>query len=349
MYFSSLVKHAVVFITFITLAISTLSVANADSKLAKDKVKGPLSVLVLGSGGPIAASTSRASSGYVIFVEGVPRILMDLGGGTFKSLAQSGVNIANLEHFLLTHLHLDHTADMSAVVKTAFFHNLAIGTQRTAKFKFYGPEANGIPFPEKINSDSSIAQYPGSVEYVDAHYNVSTGMERYLNVFAKAIKAGNFNREATDLPSDFSSDAVTTVFEDPDGLIVKSIAVNHGPVPAVAYRIEYKGHSIVWSGDTTSKTGNMAKIAAGADILIYDTAIMDDAPALDSVFHKLHTNPTRMAQVVLEANPKKLILSHITPVTESRLNEVKQIVHKSGYQGKIKFAKDLKVYNTAKD
>lgn len=333
-------------LVFITMALTTLSVANADN-LAQDKVKGPLSVLVLGSGGPIANSTGRASSGFLIFVEGKPRVIMDMGGGTFKSLAQSGVNIANVEHFLLSHLHLDHTADMSAIIKTVFFHNLSAGSQRSAKFKFYGPAANGVDFPLGLTGGKSIDQYPGSVEYIDNHYNLSTGMERYLNVFAIAIEAGKFMREATDLPSKFTSNAITTVFQDPDGLTVKSIAVNHGPVPAVAYRIEYQGHSIVWSGDTTSKTGNMAKIAAGADILIYDTAIMADDPPPGTIFHKLHTAPERMAEVVLAANPKKLVLSHITPVTDPRLDEVKQIVRDGGFMGKIKYAKDLKVFNTA--
>jgi len=336
-------------IILITLALTLLSPANADDKLALDKVKGPLSVLVLGSGGPVATSAGRASSGYLIFVDGVPRVLMDMGGGTFKSLAQSGVNIANLEHFLLTHLHQDHTADMSAMVKTVFFHNRGAGLKRSAAFNFYGPKANGVDFPLGLTDGIAIDQYPGSVEYVTNHYNITTGMERYLNVFAIAIEAGKFNRTATDLPSDFTSNTITTVFEDSDGLVVKSIAVNHGPVPAVAYRVEYQGHSIVWSGDTTSKTGNLAKIAAGADILIYDTAIMDDAPPPASVFHKLHTVPSRMAEVVLEANPKKLVLSHITLDTESRLDEVKKIVRTGGYQGKIKFAKDLKVYNTEDD
>jgi ribonuclease BN (tRNA processing enzyme) len=331
------------------MSFAILSVANADNKLAIDEVKGPLSVLVLGSGAPVATA-GRASSGFLIFVEGQPRILMDMGGGTFKNPAKSGVNIANLDHFLLTHLHQDHTAEMSAMVKTVFFHNrTAGGLTRSAPFKFYGPAANGVDFPSALTGGESIDQYPGSVEYVENHYNIKTGMERYLNVFAPAIKAGKFVREATDLPSDFNSDVMTTLFEDPDGLTVKSIAVNHGPVPAVAYRIEYQGHSIVWSGDTTSKTGNMAKIAAGADILIYDTAIMDDAPPEGTVFRLLHTSPARMAEVTVLANPKKLVLSHITPVTENRLDEVKQVVKDAGYEGKIKFAKDLKVYNTSED
>jgi len=55
---------------------------------------------------------------------------------------------------------------------------------------------------------------------------------------------------------------------DTDGLLVRSIAVDHGPVPALAFRIDYKGHSIVYSGDTASHGPNMITIAQDADVLI---------------------------------------------------------------------------------
>ena len=81
---------------FLLLLIMTLNLAWADDKhrkLAVDKVKGPLSVMVLGSGGPIATSSGRASASYMIFTDGQPRILMDIGGGAFQRLAASGLNI----------------------------------------------------------------------------------------------------------------------------------------------------------------------------------------------------------------------------------------------------------------
>jgi ribonuclease BN (tRNA processing enzyme) len=322
--------------------------ANADKKkkLAVDKVKGNFSVLVLGSGGPRAADNGRAGSGFLIFVDGKPRIMMEMGGGTFKSLAQSGALIPDLDLFLLTHLHLDHTADMSAMVKTVFFHNRAKGVFRTAPLNFYGPEANGIPFPPvPLPDGAGIPQYPPLTDYVHGHYNIKTGVERYLNAFTLGTKTGRFNYTAMDLPSDFNSDAETTFYTGADGLVIKSIAVSHGPVPAVAYRIEYDGKSIVWSGDTRSLTGNMAKISAGADLLIYDTAIMADDPPPGTIFHSLHTIPERMGEVAVEANPKTLLLSHITAVSDPRIKEVKSIVRSAGYTGKIKEAKDLMVIN----
>lgn len=91
----------------------------------------------------------------------------------------------------------------------------------------------------------------------------------------------------------------------------------------------------------------MVEISNGADLLIYDTAIMDDNPDPidDPVFYALHTTPSRIGEVATAAGVKKLVLSHITPVTESRLDEVESLIRAQGYQGKISAAEDLKVYN----
>ena len=101
--------------TFIVTIMSTLSgLSIADNNPAVLKIEGDLSIMVLGSGGPVATAAGHASAGYMIFTDGnpSPRIIMDVGGGTFQRIAQSGTNIADLDMFLLTHLHADHTGDL---------------------------------------------------------------------------------------------------------------------------------------------------------------------------------------------------------------------------------------------
>ncbi len=316
----------------------------ADKKLAIDKVEGPLSVMVLGSGGPVATPSGRASAGYLIFVEGEPRILMDVGGGTYQRVAKSGVNLHALDTVLLSHLHIDHTGDLSAVIKTVYFHNNLAGTSRQNPIHVYGPAANGATFP-----GTEVTQYPATSTYAHDHYAMPDGVERYLNIFAGAISGGQsaFAYEPHDLNSIVAGATIEEVLTTDDGVVIEAIAVDHGPVPAVAFRVSYKGYRIAYSGDTKSTGPNMITIAEDADLLIYDTAITDVLPP-NPVFHALHTSPTRMGEVASAANVKKLILSHITPVTEPRLKEVKELV-RANYKGKIKAAKDLKVYNLGDD
>lgn len=299
----------------------------------KDKLGDGLSVMVLGSGGPVATPAGRASASYMIFVDGKPRILMDVGGGSYKSLAQAGINLKDLDVVLLSHLHIDHTGDLSSMIKTAYFHAVGAGETRTASdvIDIWGPA-------------SSFTGMPSVTDYVAARYAGPDGIERYLNGFAPTIGAGVFSYAGHDLPSKWQTDTtVQDVFTADDGLSVKAIAVKHGPVPAVAYRIEYDGKSIVYSGDTNSESQNMVTIAQGADLLIYDTAIMDTHP--NPAMLQLHTTPSRMGEVAAAAMVKKLVLSHITPNTEDNLKEVKRLVRAQGYRGKIKAARDLRIFN----
>ena len=326
------------FLGVLCLAMATSSWAGKNEHEHK-KNKSTLSVMVLGSGGPIATASGRASAGYLIFLDDEPRILMDVGGGTYQRVAASGVNLHALDTILLSHLHIDHTGDLSAVIKTVYFHNNLAGTARSNPINIYGPVDNGVPFP-----GTSIEQYPSTSEYVNDHYAKSNGVERYLNFFATAISGGasTFAYEGHDLNSTVDGATIQKVLRTDDGILVEAIAVDHGPVPAVAYRVSYKGQSIVYSGDTKSTGPNMETIAQNADLLIYDTAIMDDLPP-NPVFHALHTSPTRMGEVAGAANVKKLVLSHITPVTEPRLDQVKQLI-RVNYYGEIVAAEDLMVF-----
>ncbi|MBL1276475.1 MAG: hypothetical protein COB30_010330 [Ectothiorhodospiraceae bacterium] len=81
----SLLKRYLVLV--VTLLIAPLNYASEKKRdLAINNVSGDLSVMVLGSGGAIATKKGRASSGYLIFTDGKPRILMDVGGGTLPVL-----------------------------------------------------------------------------------------------------------------------------------------------------------------------------------------------------------------------------------------------------------------------
>ena len=284
------------------------------------------------SGGPVATAAGRASAGYLIFTGDTPRILLDVGGGAFKSLAESGVNVKDLDLVLLTHLHIDHTGDLSSVIKTIYFHTVGAGETRDAPIHIWGPA-------------SSVGGFPNTSAYVDGHYALPNGTERYLNGFTGVINAGTFNYEAHDLGSDWAS-GMSEKLPGLGALKVTAMPVKHGPVPAVAYRIDYKGKSIVYSGDTNSESGNMAMLAKDADLLIYDTAILDGTGA---PFINLHTTPTRMGEVARDANARKLVLSHLTPITEPNLDAVEASVEAAGYTGEITVAKDLKVFNLRHD
>ena len=84
-------------LALLCLILTTMSWAGRDHDDDNNNEKCALSVMVLGSGGPIATASGRASAGYLIFVNDEPRILMDVGGGTYQRVAKSGVNLHALD------------------------------------------------------------------------------------------------------------------------------------------------------------------------------------------------------------------------------------------------------------
>src|SRR2546423_12429043 len=76
----------------------------------------PLSVIVLGSGGPAAAG--RASSGYLVLVDGEARFLVDAGSGIFTRFGEAQVNISRLETVFFTPPHIHQAPQPPAFLKS---------------------------------------------------------------------------------------------------------------------------------------------------------------------------------------------------------------------------------------
>jgi len=333
----------------VCLMLSAITIAQADDNdkskkgdhLAINKIKEGLSIMVLGSGAPAAQPVGRASAGYMIFIDKIPSILMDAGGGVYQRIADSGMNISPLGTVLFSHLHVDHAGDVDPIVKAMFFHNRLAGFPRDPNqvMHFIGPDKapDSAPAP--------ALRFKTTSTFIDAHFDEVNGIESYLHDFAQVIGGIPFNYDVSSVEHN-NSLGVRTVY-DQNGVVIKAIGVPHGPAPALAFRIEYKGKSIAYSGDTTSRSanGNMIEISQDADLLIYDTAILDNT---GPPFSMLHTTPTRIGEVARDANVKRVVLSHITPITENNLDAVEQSIEATGYEGKISIAKDLKVYNLHK-
>jgi len=80
-----------------------------------------IALQVLGSGGP-ESGDKRASSAYVVWIDGKSKILIDFGGGASLRFEEVNAKIQDLDVILLTHLHIDHTADIPALLKSSFFY-----------------------------------------------------------------------------------------------------------------------------------------------------------------------------------------------------------------------------------
>ena len=89
---------------------------------------------ILGSGGP-GASGGRASAAYLLWIDGVGRIMVDAGSGTKDQFYRSGAKLDDIELVALSHLHPDHSVELPAILWPA-----------GGSFKISGPSAAGV-FP----------------------------------------------------------------------------------------------------------------------------------------------------------------------------------------------------------
>lgn len=336
----------------VTLALGVVSFSGqvlADKNPLHD-VEGDLSVMVLGSGGPQIQSSGRASAGYLVFSDGNPYAIMDAGSGTFKSLGMSGAHIGQVNTILLSHMHIDHVSELPGIVKGIYFDATLQGHRHTIPIDVYGPEGRNAStvYP-------GSPPFPSTSEYMDAMFGKDTGSFNYLRRFVGGVDGGpqiigQFGYTAHDLSADYSSYSphviVDTTTAAGSELKITEVAIDHFEAPAVAYRVDYKGHSIVYTGDTHSSTDNIAQLASGANILVYDTSILDNAPPPFSPFAKRHTTPKRIGVVAAEAGVKTLVLSHLTPISDPNIDAIIDEIRANGFSGKIKVARDLKVFNT---
>jgi len=97
-------------------ALVALSTACADQPVTCPPAEG-VAVQVLGSGGPIA-DDARASSAYLVWVDGKARIMIDAGGGSFLRFGEAQASFRDLDFIGLSHFHADHSAGFAALLKS---------------------------------------------------------------------------------------------------------------------------------------------------------------------------------------------------------------------------------------
>ncbi len=228
-----------------TLALAAVSAlvgaASASTQLGGPPagVFGPdaLRVFVCGSASPLGNALDRAQA-CIAVIAGERIFLVDVGGGSAKTLALARFPMEHVEGVFLTHYHSDHIADLPTV-------NLNTWTAgRTQRLTVMGPEG---------------------IEGVVAGFNAAYQLDRSYRTLHHGEEL---------LPADIgpmeSKSIVPGVVYDSEGLKVTAFPVDHRPiVPAFGYRFDYAGRSVVVSGDTVA-TPTLSEAAKDADLLLHD-------------------------------------------------------------------------------
>lgn len=253
-----------------------------------------VAVQVLGSGGP-RFNPFRSSSSYLLWIDGKASILVDAGGGAYHRFGQSEAKLSDLRMIAVSHLHPDHISDLPALLWLSHL-------SRKDPLPIAGPSGNDAApdfsqflrrlFDEKtgafpvLSSTLRAPQQGAAVVRPDIGVVADGGVRLDIHV------------------ADVTKAQPTTVL-DRDGLTVTALGIPHGNMPTLAYRVQTRDLSIVFSSDQNGTDPKFIEFATGANVLIMHLAI---APGVKI---PLHATPAVVGRIAQDAGVARLIVSHI--------------------------------------
>jgi ribonuclease BN (tRNA processing enzyme) len=267
---------------------------------------------VLGSGGP-ELEDKRASSSYLLWQDGRARILVDSGGGSALRFGQSGAHVTQLDAIFFSHLHIDHTSDFPALIKSSYFE------ERNRELPVYGPPGN--------------TDFPSTTAFVASLFDAHRGAYRYLGDFLTG-KDDGYVLHAHDVV--LHEHEVRALYHA-GGVTAAATRVIHGGVPALGWRVSLGGKTIVFSGDGNGDNGNLEVLAKNADLFVAHNAIPEGET--DSA-RQLHMPPSVIAHIAQVAGVKQVVLSHLMLRTLGHESETQAVIARV-YSGPVTFADDL--------
>lgn len=296
-------RYLVIF-TFISLPILSWSQSCSEQNIK---------LQVLGSGGP-ELTDDRVSSSHLIWVGDKATVLVDAGSGSAHQFEKAKGKSEDLKAVLLTHLHVDHSSDVPAYIKDSYF------TKRKQNLAIMGPKGNDL--------------MPDTSEYLDQMFGAE-GAYAYLKKYWVEDTRGMFKIKATDASLNHHE---VEKHDSIDDLNFSSIAVHHGPISAVAWRVDIGGCAITFSGDMTNKYTSLAKLAQGSDVLVANNVIEESGT---KAAKNMHMPPSEIGKIAAAAQPKKVVLAHFMNRSLPHQEEAVALI-KQDYHGPVELAEDLK-------
>jgi ribonuclease BN (tRNA processing enzyme) len=243
----------------------------------------PVAIQILGSGGP-RINADRASASYLLWIGNEARILVDVGGGAFLRFGQSQAKLSDLSLVAISHLHPDHVSDLPALLWLS--HQI-----RKDPLPVIGPSGNEV--------------VPGFSTFLSRLFDEKNGAFQVLGptLGAPQGKLGGGVRLNVGVVDTTKAEA-SKVF-DQHGVTVTALGIPHGNLPTLAYRVQTRDVSVVFSSDQTGTNPRFIEFAKGANVLVMHLAIAAGATS------PLHASPAVVGRVAHEASVGRLIISHI--------------------------------------
>ena len=278
-----------------------------------------LTVTLLGTGSPILLP-QRSGPSILVEANG-QKLLFDVGRGAAGRLWQSGVPLRDVTAVFFTHLHSDHVTGFPDLWLTGILPNKSFA-RRSVPMRVYGP----------------------------------TGTKSMMTYLTRAYEADIRIRQADEKSSVAGARIVARdvhqgVVYEVAGVKVTAFDVDHGDLikPALGYRIDYGGHSVVLSGDTRP-TENLIRFATGTDVLFHEVAAArPELLARSDAARRIighHTTPDQAAVIFGRVRPRLAVYTHIvllsteTDIAPPTIDDLLTLT-RTKYDGPLEIGTDL--------
>jgi ribonuclease Z len=220
--------------------------------------------------------------------------VFDCGSGAVSNYVAMGVPWSKMSRIFLTHLHGDHTSDLT--------HIYCFGAQGDRKFPLYiwGPSKSGVPNPAYVPGDPANPQFfeDGTIEFCKHFREMNrwhTESQSFVPTRFLSAEGDGYDiftteldwRHGTDVrywttndeipnPSDATGDAWTAYSRN--GVRVSYFPVIHDRNGSIGYRLDWltEGLSMIFTGDTKPSWRLVHEAAAGArpvDVLVSEVVV----------------------------------------------------------------------------
>ncbi len=280
-----------------------------------------MTVTLLGTGTP-EPRHDRFGPATLVQAGGL-NFVFDTGRGIPIRLSQLGISMGRIDAVFITHYHSDHLNGLSDFW-TAGYLGMPWGT-RARPMELWGP--------------TGTMYGPTGAKRVAAAMRETFRDDVGIRMADEKVKEVATQIDAHDFPGDRDG-----VILERNGVRVTAFQVNHGPLikPAVGYRIDCAGHSVLISGDTKFDE-NVIAHGEGVDLLIHEVAAFPApllaTPLVRAVFDH-HTSPEQAGIVFARAKPKLAAYTHIVIAPPLDVRGVINLTRKN-YKGPLVVRVDL--------
>ena len=238
--------------------------------------------------------------------------LFDCGEGTQHQLLRSDLNISQVAHVFITHMHGDHVLGLMGLLATCGM------TAHARAIHIYGPRPISDYVREVSRRTQFQTNYPLEVHEVSAgpvfeddEYTVTCApLKHRLTAYGYRVtekdRPGHFDVERAQqlgIPSGplygklKRGERVTL----PDGRTFDGADFSGPPL---------RGRSVVYCTDTTYCRSSV-ELARGADLLIHEATFAEADEAL--AVRATHSTAAMAARVAREAGVRRLLITHFSP------------------------------------